>query len=230
VSAIKGKGSHLEELLKIISVHSTDPVIGYRYSYLAGQAEQLSTSAIHHIRVDPKLPALEENATAADLSKLYLRLDLALALANLKVMEKTIGKIELIFEEIHLVSRLRVLPKDQESVIIGDKTFRRHKNKNKKVGGLVASTARVTEFATISHDSVVLDHAVVRDAARLDDAVVKGRADVNECARLMRGVVIGGNSIVSSDIYNNTWIRGDDGVNRIIFKGNSFGLLNPEKA
>jgi hypothetical protein len=113
------------------------------------------------------------------------------------------------------IDALRSLPAEVKEATFGERWFRRHVNKNGTLGGFVESTAKATEFVIISSGSLVLENAVVCNAARLDDATVSGDARVYECARLSDGIAINGKTEVFSDTSYCTIIR-ENGVCRVV--------------
>jgi UDP-3-O-[3-hydroxymyristoyl] glucosamine N-acyltransferase len=148
---------------------------------------------------------------------------------NQGTREKVTGSIFLRKDTLDVIPQLRLMSRGVKEARIGDRIFRRHRNRNGTLGGFVESTAKVTEFVTMSPTSLVLENASVREAARLDDSsVVAGNANVTECARLQYGVFIGGTAAVGSDIYNNTTVL-EDGVSSVLFEKNSFGIRNPDE-
>jgi NDP-sugar pyrophosphorylase family protein len=144
----------------------------------------------------------------------------------MQLKQKVIGINFLRIDAADLIAHLRSLPAEQQDEHMGSKRFKRHKNRDKTPGGFVASTAKATEFVTISADSVVLDNAAVREVARLENSVVMDNANVFECARL-QNIIVGGNTTVSSDIHNNT-VAFENGASTVLFNGNSFGIRNPQ--
>jgi hypothetical protein len=96
----KGPEDHYEVLATIIDMHRRDPEIGPIFSNVADRAIAVNTSAISKQRVNAKLPVPDDDVKSKELSRLYIRLDLALALANIRVAENTITKIVQFFDKV----------------------------------------------------------------------------------------------------------------------------------
>ena len=131
---------------------------------------------------------------------------------------KESAKEQRTFVEVSSVEALRDLSTEVKDAKMGERQFSRHINKNGSLGGFVESTARATEFTIIGQRALVLESALVRDAARIEgDVTVIGNVKVSECANLSGNMVIGGFAEVASDVNYNTFIF-EDGAARIIPK------------
>lgn len=123
---------------------------------------------------------------------------------------------------------LRDLPDSVSNARLGERRFARHTNKNGTIGGFVESTAITTPFATIGKRSLVIEHGMVKDVARLDGEItIRGNAHVYESARLTGKMEIGGNLQVFSDVSNDTHVFNGTS-SEVLFKGNSLGIRNCE--
>lgn len=108
VTAIRGAGDYADALSKAMEMHRRNPAIAKHYSTLADIAIRFETGSLSGERVDPKLPFADSDITAKKLSKLYIKLDLALAVARIKTIEKTITKITELFETVKEEARNKV--------------------------------------------------------------------------------------------------------------------------
>lgn len=100
VTAIKSGGDYSRELSAIFDLHSRDETIGYKFSNVAARAMQINMAPLVMLRNGSKRMTPDADDNTKELSRLYRRLDIALALAKVEIAEKTILKIRQIFDKI----------------------------------------------------------------------------------------------------------------------------------
>jgi hypothetical protein len=90
VAAIKRGGDYSMALSVIFDVHGNDKEIGYRFSNVAARAMQINISPLVMLRNGSKRMAPSADSRVTELSRLYRRLDISLALAEVERAERTI--------------------------------------------------------------------------------------------------------------------------------------------
>jgi hypothetical protein len=124
---------------------------------------------------------------------------------------------------------LRDLPDSASNARLGERRFARHTNKNGTTGGFVESTAITTPFVTIGKRSLVLEHAMVKDVARLDGEItIRGNAHVYESARLTGKMEIGGKPAGILRRQQRHPCCSTERPAETLFRGNSLGIRNCE--
>jgi len=100
VAAIKRGGDYSMALSVIFDLHGNDKRIGYQFSNVAARAMQINVAPMVMLRNGSKRMAPGADSELKELSHLYRRLDISLALAEVERAERTILKIRELLDKV----------------------------------------------------------------------------------------------------------------------------------